>query len=86
MFQTSTLFAQNSKSVGLENDVSSLLWLNVRCLDYHFEDFLVLRETLTSKPALMATTEPCMTENDPLQEVQINGYLKAHCFESLQTI
>ena len=74
MCQTSTLFAQNPKSNETENDFSSVLELNLRCLDYHFEDFLVLLETLTPKPDLKANTEPWMTENDPLGEFQIDRY------------
>ena len=50
MCQTSTLFAQNPENVGTENDFSSVLGLNIRCLDYHFETFLVLLETLTPIP------------------------------------
>ena len=38
MCQTSTLLS-NLESVGTENDFSSVLGLNIGCLDYHFEDF-----------------------------------------------
>ena len=74
MCQTSTSFAQNSESIGTENDFSSVLVLIIRCLDYHFEDFLVLLETLTPKPYTMAITKTWMTENDPLEEFHIDGY------------
>ena len=73
MCQTSTLFAQNPESGGTENDFSSVLGLNMRCLDYHFEDFLVLLETLTPELDIRAITETWMTENDPL-EFQFDGY------------
>ena len=74
MCQTSTLFAQNPEYVETRNDFSSVLGLNIRCLDYDFEDFLVLLEALTPKPDIMAITETWTTENDPLEEFQIDGY------------
>ena len=41
---------------------------------FDFEDLLVLIETLTLNPDIMAITESWMTENDPLEEFQIDGY------------
>ena len=45
----------------------------LKCLDRHLNQYLVLLKTVTQRTDILSTTEFCMTENGPIEEFRNDG-------------
>ena len=53
---------------------STILGLNVQSLRFHQPDLALLLDTMTSKPDIILLTETWVTENDPIDKLNIKSY------------
>ena len=53
---------------------STILGLNVQSLRFHQPDLALLLDTMTSKPDIILLTETWLTENDPIDKLNIKSY------------
>ena len=53
---------------------STILGLNVQSLRFHQTDLALLLDTMTSKPDIILLTETWLTENDPIDKLNIKSY------------
>ena len=53
---------------------STILGLNVQSLRFHQPDLALLLDTMTSKPDIILLTETWLTENDPIDKLNIKRY------------
>ena len=53
---------------------STILGLNIQSLRFHQPDLVLLLDTMTSKPDIILLTETGLTENDPIDKLNIKSY------------
>ena len=53
---------------------STILGLNIQSLRFHQPDLALLLDTMTSKPDIILLTETWLTENDPIDKLNIKSY------------
>ena len=52
----------------------TILGLNIQSLRFHQPDLVLLLDTMTSKPDNLLLTETGLTENDPIDKLNIKSY------------